>query len=162
MMYDIAALQHMYGANYGGNNTQKFDGDTTYKWDPRTGEFFIEGASQWVPEQEGVLNRTGRIFQTIWDGNGVDTYDFSDFGTPVDVDLRPGHWSTVSEGRLADLGDQDAVGNIANAFLHRGDTRSLIEERDRWLELGYDHRQSGRQRASGQRGQRYAQRSGRQ
>ena len=32
MMYDIAALQHMYGANYGTNA-----GNTTYQWNPLTG-----------------------------------------------------------------------------------------------------------------------------
>jgi serralysin len=35
MMYDIAALQKLYGANFSTHN-----GHTTYRWDPSTGETF--------------------------------------------------------------------------------------------------------------------------
>jgi serralysin len=41
MMYDIAALQHMYGANFKTNN-----GNTIYKWSPTTGEMFIDHVGQ--------------------------------------------------------------------------------------------------------------------
>ena len=44
MMLDIAALQHLYGADYRANA-----GDTVYAWAPGT----------------------ARIFETIWDGGGV-------------------------------------------------------------------------------------------
>jgi serralysin len=40
MMYDIAAIQHMYGANFNFNA-----GDTVYKWSPATGQEFINGIS---------------------------------------------------------------------------------------------------------------------
>ena len=63
MMYDIAAVQHMYGANFATQN-----GNTTYRWSPTTGEMFIDGVGQGAP----VANR---IFQTVWDGGGNDTYD---------------------------------------------------------------------------------------
>ncbi|MDZ5696416.1 M10 family metallopeptidase C-terminal domain-containing protein [Chelativorans sp. M5D2P16] len=118
MMYDIAALQHMYGANYNTNS-----GDTVYSWNPNTGEMYIDGEGQGAPGGN-------RIFLTVWDGGGTDTYDFSNYGTDLKVDLRPGAWTTTSVAQLAQLsqdGAHPAVGNIANALLHNNDSRSLIE-----------------------------------
>jgi len=116
MMLDIAALQRMYGANFDTNA-----GNTTYRWSPTTGEMSIDGAGQGAP---GV----NRIFMTVWDGGGTDTYDFSDYSTGVTVDLRPGEWTTTSPTQLANLGNgRSARGNIANALLFEGDPRSLIE-----------------------------------
>lgn len=118
MIYDIAALQHLYGANYATNS-----GNTVYKWNPATGEMSINGIGQGAPG-------ANRIFQSVWDGGGADTYDFSNYSTALKVDLRPGEWSTTSSTQLAKLhynGSKIAAGNIANALLHNGDTRSLIE-----------------------------------
>lgn len=116
MMYDIAALQHMYGADFSTNS-----GNTVYRWDPATGQSFLNGVGQGAPGGN-------RIFQTVWDGGGSDTYDFSNYSTNLTVDLRPGTWSKVSNAQLASLGPgEDARGNIANALLYHGDTRSLIE-----------------------------------
>ena len=118
MMYDIAALQKMYGANFNTNS-----GDSTYSWSTTTGEMFIDGAGQGTPA-------ANRIFLTIWDGGGTDTYDFSNYGSSLTVDLRPGQWSTVSAAQLALLHysrSKIAVGNIANSLLYNGDLRSLIE-----------------------------------
>jgi serralysin len=119
MMYDIAAIQHMYGANYTTNS-----GNTTYSWSPTTGQMFVNGQGQGAPGGN-------RIYQTLWDGGGTDTYNFSNYATALTVDLRPGKWTTVSTAQLADLhydGSKVAAGNIANALLHKGDTRSLIEK----------------------------------
>lgn len=118
MMYDIAALQHMYGADY-----TTHSGNTAYSWSPTTGEMFINGAPQGAPGGN-------RIFLTVWDGGGSDTYDFSNYATAVKVDLRPGEWTTTSASQLAKLhydGSKVAAGNIANALLHDNDTRSLVE-----------------------------------
>jgi Ca2+-binding RTX toxin-like protein len=118
MMYDIAALQELYGANFSSNG-----GNTTYKWSPTTGEMFIDGVGQGAP----VANR---IFQTVWDGGGTDVYDFSNYSTPLKIDLRPGEWTTTSTTQLAKLssdGSHVAVGNIANALQFHADARSLIE-----------------------------------
>lgn len=116
MMYDIAALQHMYGANYGTNS-----GNTVYKWGPDSGQTFVNGAGQ--------LNPGGnRLFLTIWDGGGTDSYDLSGYNTAVTIDLRPGAWTRTSQTQTVDLGTGHyARGNIANALLHRGNTASLIE-----------------------------------
>ncbi|MEO6395880.1 MAG: Ig-like domain-containing protein, partial [Devosia sp.] len=72
---------------------------------------------------------TNTIFQTLWDGGGVDTYDFSNYTTNLTVDLNPGGWTTTSTVQLAKLGfsGQVARGNIANAYLYNGNTASLIE-----------------------------------
>jgi serralysin len=118
MMYDIAALQHMYGADFTTNS-----GNTIYSWSPTTGEMSVNGVGQGAPG-------ANRIFLTVWDGGGADTYDFSKYTTNLKVDLRPGEWTITSSGQLAKLhynGSKIAAGNIANALLYNNDSRSLIE-----------------------------------
>ena len=118
MMYDIAGLQHLYGANFSTNS-----GNTTYSWSASTGEAFVNGVGQGAP----VANR---IFQTVWDGGGVDTYNFANYSSDLKIDLRPGQWTTTAPGQLAKLqwdGSKTAAGNIANALQYHGDLRSLIE-----------------------------------
>ena len=118
---DIRAVQYIYGANFKTNA-----GDTTYKWDSRTGEEFINQVGQRAPIAPC-------IFSDIWDGGGIDTYDLSNFSTPLKIDLRPGYWSSF--GTLLPSGDASAIipGNVANAYLYvdpatgMEDTRSLIE-----------------------------------
>ena len=101
MMNDIAAIQYIYGANFNHNSS-----DTVYSFSP----------------SDAV------IFRTIWDGNGVDTYDASAYSTGVSLQLAPGLWSTLGADQLADLGNGvKAPGSVANALLYAGDSRSLIE-----------------------------------
>jgi serralysin len=120
MQLDIAALQYLYGANFATNG-----GNTVYRWDAVTGEKSIDGVGQGAP--------TGnKVFETIWDGGGVDTYDFSNYGGGVVVDLRPGAFSTLSREQLVNSnafsgGDLSAPGSVGNALLYKGDVRSLIE-----------------------------------
>ena len=116
MLYDIAALQYMYGANYNTNN-----GDTVYKWNPTTGQETINGVAQTTPGGN-------TIFMTLWDGGGNDTYDLSSYTTAVNVNLQPGGWTTTSAAQLANLGaGHTAIGNIANAYLYNNNPVSLIE-----------------------------------
>lgn len=116
MMYDIAALQYMYGADFTTNS-----GNTTYRWSPQTGQQFINGVGQAVPGDN-------RIFTTVWDGGGIDTYDFSKYKTSLEIDLRPGEWTCLSLSQTAALGFLHfARGSIANSLLYEGDLRSLIE-----------------------------------
>ena len=116
MLSDIAALQYMYGADYATRNT-----NTIYSWDPLSGTQYINGVGQVSP----VRNR---VFQTVWDGGGSDTYDLSNYTNGIFLDLRPGAWSTISGPQLAYLGDSHfARGNIANAFLYQNNNASLIE-----------------------------------
>jgi serralysin len=103
MMYDIAALQYLYGANYTTNST-----NTTYSWNPLTGAMSINGAAGGAPA-------ANRVFMTLWDGGGVDTYDLSNYANDVSIDLRPGEWTVTSAVQLANLG---------NTFFARGTWRT--------------------------------------
>ena len=67
MVYDIAAIQYLYGANMTHNS-----GDTTYSFDPDTP--FIEA---------------------IWDAGGNDTLDFSNFSKSNTISLVDGEHSTI-------------------------------------------------------------------
>lgn len=53
MMYDIAAIQYMYGANFDTNSS-----NTVYTFSPVTGEMFVDGVGQGAPSGN-------RIFRTI-------------------------------------------------------------------------------------------------
>ena len=68
MPWDLAALQHLYGAN---QETNK--GDTTYMY------------SNTIP-----------FYKTIWDASGDDTLDFSNFTKDLEVNLTDGDLSTLS------------------------------------------------------------------
>ncbi|WP_159998478.1 M10 family metallopeptidase [Roseomonas sp. 18066] len=117
MMLDIAALQTLYGADYGTRS-----GATRYSWDPETGTMFIDGVAQGRPG-------ANRIFLTVWDGGGRDTYDFSNYSDALTIDLGPGGASSTGSRQRAQLGDDHtASGNVYNALLHQGDLRSLIED----------------------------------
>ena len=119
MMLDIAALQHMYGADFTTNS-----GNTTYTWRPTTGQAFVDGALALSPGGN-------RIFETIWDGGGIDAYDLSNYSTNLNIDLNPGGYSTFSSAERAFLGGGlnggYARGNVFNALQYQGDARSLIE-----------------------------------
>jgi hypothetical protein len=116
MMLDIAAMQKLYGADFTTNG-----GNTVYSWSETTGTMSINGAAQGSP-------LANKIFMTIWDGGGSDTYSFANYSTGVTVDLAPGAWTTTSATQLASLGaGKVAVGNIANALQYKGNAASLIE-----------------------------------
>ncbi|MDV2998691.1 MAG: hypothetical protein N5P05_000297 [Chroococcopsis gigantea SAG 12.99] len=124
MMYDIRAIQQMYGAWFGYNSA-----NTTYTFSTTTGEMFVDGVAQGTPG-------ANRIFRTIWDGNGTDTYDFANYSTNLSVDLSPGGWSNLDTGgnfQRAVLNNgyggiyQYARGHVFNALQYNGDARSLIE-----------------------------------
>ena len=122
MMLDIAALQHLYGANFGTNS-----GNTVYRFNASTGEMSVNGVGQGAPGG-GIGGEANRVFLTIWDGGGVDTYDFSNYGDGMQINLNPGSWSLISQLQRAYLGnDRYASGNVYNALQFHGDSRSLIE-----------------------------------
>ena len=68
MLYDIAALQYLYGANNSYNL-----GNNNYSYHPD--QPFIE---------------------TLWDAGGTDTLDFSNFSKENTINLNEGHYSTIS------------------------------------------------------------------
>jgi Ca2+-binding RTX toxin-like protein len=123
MMYDIRAIQQLYGAEFTYNSS-----NTTYNFSQTTGEMFANGVGQGIPG-------ANRIFRTLWDGNGIDTYDFSNYTTNLAVDLTPGGWSDLSVGNTFQKAKLDAAfgtntyarGHLFNALQFNGDVRSLIE-----------------------------------
>ena len=116
MIGDIKALQSMYGANWSTNSS-----DTVYQFNSATGEMSINGVGQGGHDGN-------KIFQTIWDGGGNDTYDFSNFTADQTINLDAGNYSAFSPAQLADLGNGHvAHGNVYNALQYNSDARSLIE-----------------------------------
>lgn len=85
MLYDIAAVQHLYGANLNTRAT-----DTTY-----FGSGDGTGALTYQYGADGmeVLGRS--VILTIWDAGGHDLIDTSDLTTSVTIDLAPGKFSSI-------------------------------------------------------------------
>ena len=132
MMYDIAAIQRLYGADFTTNSTA-----STYTFSTTTGEMFINGVGQGTPG-------ANVIFRTIWDGDGTDTYDLSNFTNNLKLDLTPGEYSDLDvagndqrarlnagwDGSGTFVGAsayEYAKGHVYNALQFNSDTRSLIE-----------------------------------
>lgn len=116
MMLDIAALQQMYGADFTTSG-----GDTVYSWNAAEGITYVDGA-------DAITPGANRIFATIWDGGGIDTYDLSAYVTDLMIDLAPGAFSIFSSAQISSLGSgHSAMGNIYNALQFNDDVRSLIE-----------------------------------
>lgn len=99
-LYDIAAVQAKYGANMDFNS-----GNTIYRW-----------------------TANSPTIETIWDGGGIDRFDFSNQALNVVADLRPGMFTrfantnnaiTIAYGALIENltggdGDDGLTGNYAN------------------------------------------------
>lgn len=67
LLYDVAAIQKLYGANRAYNHE-----DTIYRW-----------------------NENVDPFMTIWDGGGIDTIDASNQTQTQVIDLRAGEFSSI-------------------------------------------------------------------
>ena len=122
MMFDISALQALYGANY-----DKLGTAERYSWNTTTGQQLIDGE----PAAHTGTTISTRIFSTIWTQGAAATYDLKDFVQDQIDDLRPGRWLKFDTDKLADLNSDDpgaaiAQGNIYNALLYKGDLRSAI------------------------------------
>ena len=88
MMWDIAGLQHLYGANKKTNR-----GNTTYKF-----------------------SNTEPFYETIWDASGVDTIDLSNFSKPLKINLGEGELSTLSFDVNDERWSNKVAGNLGIAF----------------------------------------------
>ena len=125
MVYDIAAIQYLYGAN---NNYHT--GNDTYTFDP-----------------------SHPFYMAIWDAGGIDTISVSNFSTNCTIDLRSGHYSSIlyiNHGTTANLytgtnnlgiafgaiienatggtGNDTLIGNSANNILNGGGgTNTAVE-----------------------------------
>ena len=128
MLYDIAVLQLVYGAN-----TTTRTGETVYGFNSTAR---IENG----PDEEGATgalgdvdaswrldNASDDIIGAIWDAGGRDTIDLSGFSSASDVDLREGGFSSfggltnnlavafgaVIEDAIGGAGDDTLRGNAA-------------------------------------------------
>ena len=96
-----------------------------------TGQQFIN--DQAAPNSGTTI--TNKIFSTVWTQGATTTYDLSNFTDNASLDMRPGQWMTFSRAQLSDLNSEaasgtaqfQAQGNIYNALLFNGDTRSAIK-----------------------------------
>jgi hypothetical protein len=121
-LYDIAALQKLYGRNETHNA-----GSSVYSIFHESAP--INGVRQFGGDVAGSFDR---IF-SIWDGGGIDSIDASAYSTSAYIDLRPGHFSsigpdaftnngpflagTVNNNNTITLGSNGSLGreNMANA-----------------------------------------------
>ena len=79
MMYDIAAVQRLYGANRATRNT-----DTTYGFNSNTGR-----------ESLSVKSAADSAIFCVWDGGGNDTLDFSGYSQNQNINLNEQSFSDV-------------------------------------------------------------------
>lgn len=101
-MFDIAALQAMYGANLDSEGKQ-----ATYSWDKTTGleTLVVDNVTQ--TQLITAANKTGnKIFETVWTQGATTTYDLSNFTDNQVDDMRPGQWMVFSVAQLAQLDSQ--------------------------------------------------------
>jgi len=89
MVYDVLAIQHLYGAN-----TTHNAGNTTY-----------------------AFNDHDLFYECVWDAGGIDTFDASDTERRVILDLNEGQFSSIGTSPSG-LGEdaEDAEDNVAIAF----------------------------------------------
>ena len=79
MVYDILAIQQMYGADY---TTRA--GNTVYGFNSTAGRDLYDFTKNTSP------------IMTIWDGNGIDTIDVSGWSTSSTIFLAAGSYSSVN------------------------------------------------------------------
>jgi Ca2+-binding RTX toxin-like protein len=97
-LYDIAAIQSIYGRNYetrgdDPNISGTAEADTTYTWGTFSGAVQAFGFSATTP-----------FIYTIWDGSGTDIINAAGYSDPVEVDLRQGHFSSIGKSGIGGNG----------------------------------------------------------
>lgn len=110
MLYDIAAIQYLYGANMSYHT-----GDDTYEF-----------------------SNTTSIIMTIWDAGGNDTLSAENQSLAATVDLRAGHYSSIGPDNLGNAATQNiaiafgavienAVGGNGNDTLIGNDGNNTLD-----------------------------------
>lgn len=124
LLDDIAAIQHLYGANM---TTRT--GDTTYGFNSNTGRDYYSATS---PDQKLIF--------AVWDAGGNDTFDFSGFSQDQRISLREGSFSDVGglkgnisiakgvtiENAIGGSGNDVIIGNDVNNILKGGAGNDVI------------------------------------
>ncbi|EAA8475427.1 M10 family metallopeptidase [Salmonella enterica] len=121
---DIAAIQHLYGANMATRT-----GDTIYGFNSNTGRDFYT-----------INNSHQKVVFSIWDAGGNDTLDFSGYWQNQRINLNEGSFSDVGglkgnvsiarnvtiENAIGGKGNDIIVGNDADNILKGGDGDDII------------------------------------
>lgn len=102
-LYDIAALQKLYGPNFAQNN------------DTNTYQIFHENAPvNGIRQFGGAIPGSFDRMYSIWDGGGTDTIDASAYTTQSSlIDLRPGHFSSIGPKAFTP-NSSGSVGHVNN------------------------------------------------
>ncbi len=114
-LFDVLALQRVYGPNISHNNT-----DTFYRFSPDASDSYRVVALT----NGNIESMRSSIFHTVWDAGGIDTFSFMDFDTDVEIDIRPGCYSRSFD--LDSLGGS-FVGNIGVSYETGLEIDCLIE-----------------------------------
>lgn len=121
---DIAAIQHLYGAN-----TTTRTGDTVYGFNSNTGRDFYT-----------LTDSNQKLVFSVWDAGGNDTLDFSGYTQNQRINLTEGAFSDVGglkgnvsialgaviENAIGGSGNDVIVGNDAANILHGGAGNDVI------------------------------------
>jgi Ca2+-binding RTX toxin-like protein len=124
MVYDIAAIQRLYGPN------------TTYK-DDNTDWIFTDTKNPFGEQAPGT------VLMTLWDPKGDDTVDASGMSTQVLIDLAPGGFSSIGfddkskfnvgialKGSVDTAVIENAKGGKGNDSLFGNDVANTLEGND--------------------------------
>src|SRR5262245_46500877 len=115
MLYDIAAVQAIYGADF---TTRS--GNTVYGFNSNTGLDVYD------------FTRNTNPILTIWDGGGIDTLDLSGFSGTQRIDLNAGAYSDVGGYMTNNLAIafgvtiENAVGGAGNDTITGNDADNLL------------------------------------
>lgn len=116
MLHDIAAIQHLYGANM---QTRK--GNTTYGFNSNADRDFFK-----------AKGATDVLIFSVWDAGGYNTFDFSGYKQSQKIDLHQGAFSNVGglKGNVSiAMGTHihHAIGGTGNDLIIGNNDKNLLE-----------------------------------
>lgn len=117
-LYDIAALQSIYGRNY----SERSEDGTVYTGGTVSGVVQAFGAS-----------KSDAFIYTIWDGDGNhDRIDATGYSGDAEIDLRQGHFSSIGSNGSGGTVSFDTVDGGTGAHIDHGNVaiayHSIIED----------------------------------
>ena len=118
LLDDITAVQKLYGANMATRT-----GDTTYG-------FNSNADRDWFSSTSSTGELRGLLF-AVWDAGGIDTFDFSGYGSNQLINLNQGQFSNVN-GWVSNVSIALGV-VIENAFGGSGADSLIGNDVDNWL-----------------------------
>jgi len=135
MLYDIAALQMLYGVN---SSTRA--GDTRYGFNSTA----LESGTSVIDDNWSLSNASDDIVGSVWDAGGIDELDLSGFSTNSDIDLRQEAFSSFGgltnnfsiargvtiENATGGSGNDTILGNSAENVLNGGAGNDILYGED--------------------------------